>query len=703
MKKITLLTLLLIGCTPILQAQAPAIEWQYMEDDVDSEVGPLFSYVAKSVITTTDNHYIIAGTKTNYQDYMGSFLVRKINAAGELVWETDLSPQGIYGEGFAVVAAGGGYIVAGNYYNADFSEVYYALIKLDAEGQFISMLQVPNPVGTSEYHVSKMIVSSDGNLVLAGVNRITKMDTAGNVIWNTSLGNNVLYFINDLIQTTDGNYAIAGKNSGADGSQQNMIWRINADGTPGVQNYYGDAYQNNSSSLLAAPDGGIIFAGSSHTGVGNHGIEDDFWVAEINADNEVVWDQSYGGAGKDLAHHISRTADGGYVLTGKTTSADGDLDDQPLGAQDIWVVKISGAGTVEWQKRLGVSNEGMAEYGSENAYNAGLSVLQTPGQGYVVTGYTAAYTEYSVDGNRLAVYKLKSALDGTLSLSQEINSCDGTFSPVVTLANSGIVEITTAEINYLLDEASAQTFSWAGSLAIGGTVEITLPEQTAAVGTHTFRASISGINEVAYNDEANGGFIEEFRINRYETETVALSLQLDDFPEETTWTLKDSEGTTLYSGGPYSIQGSTVNETFDLDPNDCYTFTINDSNSDGIVSGTDGFYRLTTAENEVFAENGDFDATESVNFFIVTSMGTEGTDKQLFTLYPNPVTDVLHISASEGSVVKDVSVYNMTGQKVYTGQPVNAQMDLYALASGVYFVKVVDSEDNSATYKVVKK
>jgi hypothetical protein len=100
--------------------------------------------------------------------------------------------------------------------------------------------------------------------------------------------------------------------------------------------------------------------------------------------------------------------------------------------------------------------------------------------------------------------------------------------------------------------------------------------------------------------------------NCTDTEAV-LTLILDNYPGETTWTLSDAGGSILYSGGPYSSAGSTVNETFCL-VDGCYDFTINDTYGDGICcSYGEGSYDISIAGQSV-ASGGQFSSTETVNF-----------------------------------------------------------------------------------------
>ncbi|MBV6653223.1 MAG: zinc metalloprotease, partial [Mameliella sp.] len=97
---------------------------------------------------------------------------------------------------------------------------------------------------------------------------------------------------------------------------------------------------------------------------------------------------------------------------------------------------------------------------------------------------------------------------------------------------------------------------------------------------------------------------------------LALSITLDNYPEETTWSITNAQGATVASGGPYGNlpDGSTVNESFSLNGGD-YTFTINDSYGDGICcSYGNGSYTLTDSDGAIIASGGNFNSSESTAF-----------------------------------------------------------------------------------------
>ncbi len=99
---------------------------------------------------------------------------------------------------------------------------------------------------------------------------------------------------------------------------------------------------------------------------------------------------------------------------------------------------------------------------------------------------------------------------------------------------------------------------------------------------------------------------------------VTLTIVLDNYPEETSWTLTNSSGATVASGGTYGSlpDGSTFTESWCL-PDDCYDFTINDSYGDGICcSYGNGSYDVSDDSGNTLASGGSFGSSETTNFCV---------------------------------------------------------------------------------------
>ena len=102
--------------------------------------------------------------------------------------------------------------------------------------------------------------------------------------------------------------------------------------------------------------------------------------------------------------------------------------------------------------------------------------------------------------------------------------------------------------------------------------------------------------------------------------SVTLSITLDNYPEETSWIIRNSGGTTVASGGTYGSQpdGSTVVENICLPADGCYDFVISDSYGDGICcSYGSGSYTLTDdSDGSTLASGGNFGSSETTNFCV---------------------------------------------------------------------------------------
>lgn len=93
----------------------------------------------------------------------------------------------------------------------------------------------------------------------------------------------------------------------------------------------------------------------------------------------IQWEKSFGGSLEDNGFDIIVTNDGGYIMVGSTLSTDAIPLGNHHGNYDVYVIKTTNTGVVEWQKTIGGSN-----------YDVGTSVSQTADNGYIISGYTSS-------------------------------------------------------------------------------------------------------------------------------------------------------------------------------------------------------------------------------------------------------------------------------------------------------------------------
>ena len=142
---------------------------------------------------------------------------------------------------------------------------------------------------------------------------------------------------------------------------------------------YGGSDNDFALSLVATSDGGYVIAGTIGKTFDNL-LSGDYWLLKLDSDGNEQWNQTYDGTGKDSGCFVVQTTDGGYVISGYSTSTS--LPD----ISDFWLVKTDSAGNVEWNRTYG---------GPEN--DVGLSAIQTSDGGYLMVGHTASYGDELTD------------------------------------------------------------------------------------------------------------------------------------------------------------------------------------------------------------------------------------------------------------------------------------------------------------------
>lgn len=133
--------------------------------------------------------------------------------------------------------------------------------------------------------------------------------------------------------------------------------------------------------------GGVIVAGYSTEGVNDPGMgSDDFRVMKLDKQGNIIWNRKYGGSKSDRAEAIKQTADGGYIVGGRSFSADGDVGGNN-GSDDFWILKLSGEGDVMASKNLGGSD-------SDQLFD----IQQLADGGFIAAGLTRSSESFDAKG-----------------------------------------------------------------------------------------------------------------------------------------------------------------------------------------------------------------------------------------------------------------------------------------------------------------
>ncbi|WP_199185051.1 T9SS type A sorting domain-containing protein [Aquimarina sp. I32.4] len=185
---------------------------------------------------------------------------------------------------------------------------------------------------------------------------------------------------------------------------------------------------------------------------------------------------------------------------------------------------------------------------------------------------------------------------------------------------------------------------------------------------------------------------------------LTLNITFDNYPQETSWMLKDAAGTTIASKS-YSTanpDGSTVTEAITGLAGGNYVFAISDSFGDGICcSYGNGSYTLSSSAGTIVT-GGQFTSSEITEFCVQGARvrlntyeltDVKANDKR-FVLSPNPVNNgVLNISVDKAPI-QSLEIFSMFGQLVRTvkNEENKQQVNVSDLTAGTYFVRITAEE-----------
>lgn len=295
------------------------------------------------------------------------------------------------------------------------------------------------------------------------------------------------------------------------------------------------------------------------------------------------------------------------------------------------------------------------------------------------------------------------------------------ITPNFTLINLGSTALTNATLQLDWGGNMLETRVWNGYLPTYGEAAIYFNTQEIA-GGGMLKTTVASIN--------NGVLDEDFSNNvqntnftpaqTFENQQVILRIRTDNYGAETYWELRDDIGNVLDHGGNesvgphgggmlsnapigYGAYGNNVliKDTLHLPAAGCYSLHFVDYFGDGMCCKfNNGFYKLYNIKNPALPvlSGGEFGAYDDRAWGVqeFQTAAIEPAENLFFELYPNPVTDQLHIyfdlpaPASVSGMVFDMlgrCVHNIPHTQ-YPEGAVRMDIPMSSLTGGIYFLQL---------------
>jgi hypothetical protein len=299
-----------------------------------------------------------------------------------------------------------------------------------------------------------------------------------------------------------------------------------------------------------------------------------------------------------------------------------------------------------------------------------------------------------------------------VGITNTLNLCAGEgVSPKVKVNNSGAA-ISSVTFATSVNGGTPVPFNYTTPIAQFGSADVTIPAVAfTAQGTNSVVVAIVGVNGGTSGIGATATATKNIDIAGVANGSSAtVKVTTDRYGSETTWTVKNSAGTTVASGGPYT--DGTANTAypqadvnFNLVANECYSLVVNDGYGDGYDSGYGNGNIEIQVNGTAIADVASFPSGNSA-FDKMKSSATasinEVTAAIAMEVFPNPATSGLvnvNFDAQGGDYI--VTITDLAGRRVVTENVNNATgnttvtLGVAELKAGNYLVSILN---NGATY-----
>ncbi|MFC1474891.1 hypothetical protein ACFLQK_02490 [bacterium] len=334
---------------------------------------------AESIIKSPDGGYVISGYGI-FDEFVLDYgtLLLKIDESGKEEW------SGNYGVDYVgesvVIASDTAYVVVGR---------YGSLAKVDSDGNELWVKQYGGEGSDNTFALQK---TSDNGYVISGYTTsfgadeedawILKVDSDGNQLWSTISGLEGSDQVESVQETTTGDFVVAGYTTvKGSGNADGLVIKFDSTGNKVWAKQYGGDAPDFANTILNTDDGGYIVSGRSSS-FSSPSVP---WIFKLDSDGNEVWSKTYNNFPYAIIFQMAQTSDGGYILAGWSG-----------GTPDVLAIKVDSSGNEIWARTIGGADSDYAN-----------SVEQTTDGGYIFAGVTQTYSAGSGD-----VWILKLDTDG---------------------------------------------------------------------------------------------------------------------------------------------------------------------------------------------------------------------------------------------------------------------------------------------------
>ncbi|MBZ0244164.1 MAG: T9SS type A sorting domain-containing protein, partial [Bacteroidales bacterium] len=445
------------------------------------------------------------------------------------------------------------------------------------------------------------------------------------------------------------------------------IWLVRSDANGQMlwEKTYGGSENDNSWSILPTPDDGFLLFGDTFSADGDVGLNKggcDLWVVKTDSLGNLEWEQSYGGSMNDYANDAIIAHDGGYILIGRTYSSDGDVSFNH-GFTDVWVVKISAEGNLEWEHSYG---------GTE--LDSGSCISQTSDGGYIIGG-----TTLSRDGDVLCTKGISAALVIKIDAFGEIQwvQCYGG--------------------SYFEGADDIIQTGDGGYIFLGGTTS----NDGDVSGFHGIPGDANTMDKWVVKLDANGQIEWQRCIggSRFDKSRIIRQMSDGGYLVGGSSSSRDGDVSCSQSDPSYNVILYKLSSTGEIEWTKCLGSQVNNYLRDLYIYSD--YHFLVAASARYNGIDVNCDHKGQTDFWIVDIMDTtvnlREEKKQEIMIYPNPASNHIWLQLPENTALAkaQIELYSSSGRLLHKAKPSSHfhKIDVAHLPKGLYLVRLWDGKE----------
>jgi uncharacterized repeat protein (TIGR01451 family) len=418
----------------ICYSQSPGVRWnKTVRTFTDGEA--FFDIKA-----TPDRGYIAVGADSGWSYFKPLIkekrlssadlgLISKLDSAGNVIWTR--SVNGFLVEFSSVALSGdGGYVAVGHCADVqplDTSKFY--IVKVNAQGNIVWEKKYGGTLMDDAVNIIR--TSTGSGFVVVGNTRsndgdvtgnhgpfntsdiwMMKIDNTGNIVWKKCFGGSGEDFATCVIETPDKYFFVTGKSNSIDGDLNGnnggmdaFLFKTDSLGNTALRAHYGGVNDDEFKSFVHSADSTLTIVGyTKSAAILSNGYKGayDLWFAKISLAGgnlgTMIMSKGFGGSQDDIGMSIIKTQDNGFVISGYTESNNNDVVGHS-GLADSWLIKVSNAGNLVWQKCVGTVKDEFAMatvYHSEADFTIAGLFQVGPSPGDITDAFVAKLGNSSV-------------------------------------------------------------------------------------------------------------------------------------------------------------------------------------------------------------------------------------------------------------------------------------------------------------------